>query len=72
MYVTRGKHEEAAELVEEFLPLLRGWGMHAEGLALWLLMQQAVRERRAEAVLFRHMAEYLNRAWFRPLEKRES
>ncbi len=72
VYVARGKHEEAAELVEEFLPLLRGWGMHAEGLALWLLMQQAVQERRAEAALFRRMAEYLHRAWFRPLEKREN
>lgn len=72
VYVTRGKHEEAAELVEEFLPLLRDWGMHAEGLALWLLMQRAVQERRAEAVLFRQMAEYLHRAWFRPLEKREN
>ncbi|HEV2852551.1 MAG TPA: tetratricopeptide repeat protein [Thermoanaerobaculia bacterium] len=72
VYVARGKHEEAAELVEEFLPLLRDWGMHAEGLALWLLMHQAVEERRAEAVLFRQMAEYLNRAWFRPLEKRDN
>ncbi len=72
VYVTRGKHEAAAELVEELLPLLRGWGMHTEGLALWLLMTQAVQERRAEAVLFRQMAEYLNRAWFRPLERREN
>jgi tetratricopeptide (TPR) repeat protein len=72
VYVTRGKHEEALELVEEFGPLLRGWGMHAEGLALWLLMEKAVRERRAEAALFRQMAEYMNRAWFRPLRDGET
>jgi tetratricopeptide (TPR) repeat protein len=71
VYVARGKHAEAAELVEEFLPLLEGWGMHAEGLAMWLLLQKAVQEQRAEAALFRQMAEYLNRAWFRPLEGRE-
>lgn len=70
VYVARGRHEEAAELVEEMLPLLRGWGMHAEGCAMWLLMQRAVGERRAEAELFRRMAEYVNRAWFRPLEGR--
>lgn len=70
VYVARGKHEEASELVEEFAPLLKGWGLHAEGLAMWLLMQRAVQERRAEAVTFRSMAEYLHRAWRRPLEGR--
>jgi hypothetical protein len=34
-------------------------------------MLQALRERRAEGELFRRMAEYVNRAWFRPLEGRE-
>jgi tetratricopeptide (TPR) repeat protein len=72
VYVERGKHEEAVELIEEFVPLLEGWGMHAEGLAMWLLMQKAVQEHRAEAALFRRMAEYLNRAWFVPLEGRET
>jgi tetratricopeptide (TPR) repeat protein len=70
VYVARGKHEEALELVEELTPLLQEWGMHAEGLALWLLMQRAVQERRAEAALFRRVTEYMNRAWFRPLEGR--
>lgn len=70
VYVSRGKHEEALELAEEFVPLLKGWGMHAEGLATWLLMERAVRERRAEAETFRRMAEYISRAWHRPLEGR--
>ena len=72
VYVARGKHEEALELVEEFVPLLQGWGMHAEGLALWLLMQKAVRERRAESALFRQMAEYISRAWYRPIRSQEN
>lgn len=70
VYVARGKHEEALELAEEFVPLLKGWGLHAEGLATWLLMERAVRERRAEAETFRRMAEYISRAWHRPLEGR--
>ncbi|HSG40439.1 MAG TPA: hypothetical protein VLE27_12435 [Thermoanaerobaculia bacterium] len=69
VYVARGKHEEALELAEDLMPLLEGWGMHAEGLAMWLLMQRAIQERRAESVLFRRMAEYVHRAWFRPLER---
>lgn len=72
VYVARGKHEEALELVEEFVPLLQGWGMHAEGLAVWLLMHNAVRERRAESALFRQMAEYMSRAWYQPLRRQES
>jgi tetratricopeptide (TPR) repeat protein len=71
VYVTRGKHEEALELVEEFVPLLQEWGMHAEGIAMWLLMACTVQERRAEAALFRRMAEYLTRAWFQPIQGRE-
>ena len=70
--VARGKHEEALELVEELGPVLEEWGMHAEGRAMWLLMQRAVHERRAGAALFRGMAEYVSRAWFRPLEGREA
>lgn len=69
-YVARGKHEEALELVEEFVPLLRDWGMHTEGLATWLLMRRAIEERRAEAATFRRMAEYVSRAWHRPIEER--
>lgn len=69
VYVARGKHEEAMELAEDLMPLLEGWGMHAEGLAMWLLMERAIQERRAEGALFRRMAEYIHRAWFRPLER---
>jgi tetratricopeptide (TPR) repeat protein len=67
VYVAQGKHEEALELVEEFGPLLQEWGMHAEGLAMWLLLERSVRERRAGTTLFRRMTEYLARAWHRPL-----
>lgn len=67
VYVAREKHEEALDLIEEFGPMLQEWGMHTEGLAMWLLLQTAVQERRARSEAFRRMAEYLNRAWFRPL-----
>jgi tetratricopeptide (TPR) repeat protein len=65
--VAQGKHDDALELVARFGPLLEGWGMHTQGLALWLLMQEAVRQRTAHTATFRHMAEYLQRAWNRPI-----
>lgn len=49
------------------MPLLKAWGMHAEGLALWLLLKNAVQEQRAGEAVFRGMTEYFNRAWFKPL-----
>ena len=70
VYVVRGKHDDASQLVAEFLPVLRSWGMHAEGLAMWLLLQKAVQSRTAQAATFRSVTEYMHRAWYRPLRDR--
>lgn len=70
IYVARGKHDDAAQLVAEFLPMLKSWGMHTEGLAMWLLLQKAVQTRSAHAATFRSMTEYMYRAWCRPLRDR--
>jgi tetratricopeptide (TPR) repeat protein len=70
VYVARGKHDDASQLVAEFLPMLRSWGMHAEGLAMWLLLQKAVQTRTAHGATFRSVAEYMYRAWYRPLRDR--
>lgn len=69
--VARGKHLEAVRLVREVHPLLRSWGMHSEGLALWLLFQETLAAGRLREDTFRRMTEYLRRAWFRPLAKRD-
>jgi tetratricopeptide (TPR) repeat protein len=44
-YIALGKHKEALELIARFVPLLKGWGMHAEGLAMSLLMLWAIEKR---------------------------
>lgn len=67
VYTLRGKHEEALRLVDDLQPVLKGWGMHAEGRAVWLLMVDAVRRRTAHAEAFRRMADYIRRAWHRPI-----
>ena len=72
VYSARRKFKPAAELVNEFLPILEGWGMHREGLAMWMLFRDAVLEHATErAVLdvavFRRVASYFLRAWRQPL-----
>ena len=54
--VARGRHAEAVRLVREVHPLLQSWGMHTEGLALWLLFQESLAAGRIRDDTFRHMA----------------
>jgi len=70
--VARGRQAEAVRLVREVHPLLQRWGMHTEGLALWLLFQESLAAGKIRADTFRRMAEYVRRAWFRPLADREA
>lgn len=57
--------------MREVHPLLQSWGMHTEGLALWLLFQESLAAGRIRDDTFRRMAEYVRRAWFRPLAERD-
>jgi tetratricopeptide (TPR) repeat protein len=68
--VARGKAAEARRLVREVHPLLKQWGLHAEGLAVWLLLRQALARETFRTEAFARTAEYLRRAWHRPLEER--
>lgn len=67
--MTRGGYEEALRLVADLQPVLQGWGMHPEGRAVWLLMVDALRKGTAHADAFRRMADYVRRAWHRPLRR---
>ncbi len=61
---------QIGRLVREVHPLLQSWGMHTEGLALWLLFQESLAAGRIREDSFRRITEYVRRAWFRPLAKR--
>jgi tetratricopeptide (TPR) repeat protein len=72
VYSLRGNHEAAAGLVNDLLPALESWGMHAEGQAMWLLFRNQVHEHaRMEITLeeaaFRGIAVYYHRAWRHPV-----
>jgi len=42
VYYREGRLDAAVGLVEEFLPILTSWGMHVEGLGMWMLFRDAV------------------------------
>jgi tetratricopeptide (TPR) repeat protein len=71
-----GKFAMAVNLVREFLPVLRSWGMHSEGLAMWLLFEKALTEHArmnvaAGAEAFKAVASYFHRSWRSPLHFEE-
>lgn len=68
VYVQQGKLQEAIELVDAFYPLLEESGMHAEGLAFWRYLREALSARSVESGVFRRTSIYYRRAWRRPME----
>jgi tetratricopeptide (TPR) repeat protein len=68
VYVQQGKLQEAIELVDAFHPLLEESGMHAEGLAFWRFLREALTARSVESGVFRRTSIYYRRAWRRPME----
>ncbi|HVR99837.1 MAG TPA: hypothetical protein VMW27_24650 [Thermoanaerobaculia bacterium] len=72
VYSAQRRFKPAVQLVEELLPVLEAWGMHREGLAMWMLFSDAVirhaREKVAlDAAIFQQVAQYFQRAWYQPL-----
>lgn len=62
------RYEEALDAVAGLYEILAGWRMHPEGLAVLLLMQSSITQRRVRDQAFREIALYLLQAWHRPIE----
>jgi tetratricopeptide (TPR) repeat protein len=59
-----GHWQQAVELASQVLELLTAWGMHDDGLAVWLLLRKAFQERRdVRRTSFRKIAAYTYRSW---------
>jgi tetratricopeptide (TPR) repeat protein len=72
VYCSQGKWSEAMRLVEEFYPVLEGWGMHREGLAFWILFRESLLAHAQmkvalDVAAFRSAELYYHRAWRHPL-----
>jgi tetratricopeptide (TPR) repeat protein len=60
------RHAEAAAIIRETFPVLSAWGLEKDLLALWLTVENCVREQTDEAtLLIRDMASGLRRGWNR-------
>lgn len=59
------KYEEALDLVQEILPVLRQWGASSDVLRACLMTQEAIEGRSLEAAAFREASRVLRRSCFR-------
>ncbi|HJX30046.1 MAG TPA: hypothetical protein VJ885_19250 [Thermoanaerobaculia bacterium] len=59
------KYDEALELVQEILPVLRQWGASSDVLRACLMIQEAIERRSLEAAAFREASRTLRRSRFR-------
>lgn len=71
VYSAEGKFGEAVKLVTDFLPVLRSWGMHAEGLAMWKVFSDSIVEHARQRIAvaaeaFRAITLYFYRSWRQP------
>lgn len=72
VYSLQGKLDAAITVSDDFLPVLTNWGMHVEGLAMWMLFREslvrnAAQRTAVEESAFRGMALYFHRSWNRPM-----
>jgi tetratricopeptide (TPR) repeat protein len=59
-----GRYKEAADIIHETYPVLEAWGLERDILALWLSLENFVRNHIKEAVtMFREVAIALRRGW---------
>lgn len=47
-------------------PIMKGWGMHKDALAAWLVFQEALAQGAVKADLFEQVSDYYRRHWFIP------
>ncbi|HET9211992.1 MAG TPA: hypothetical protein VFR03_16425 [Thermoanaerobaculia bacterium] len=59
------KYDEALDLVQEILPVLRHWGASSDVLRACLMTQEAIEGRSLEVVTFREASRVLRRSCFR-------
>ena len=62
VYVAQEMHEAAQRLIRGLLPRLQSWGMHQEGLAVWLLLLESMQRGSARTAAFQQVSEYIHRA----------
>jgi tetratricopeptide (TPR) repeat protein len=66
----QGKSQESLALASQALPLLSSYGLHAEGLEVWLLLTHTLKRRAVEAGAFAKASAYFRRNFKHPRRQR--
>lgn len=62
----KGEPARAAELAAESFAIMKGWGLHRDSLAAWIVFQDALVQERVAAEVFQRIEEYYRRHWVQP------
>jgi tetratricopeptide (TPR) repeat protein len=68
VYASRGKTAEGLTLARAFYEQLQSWGMHREGLAVWILAMKGLVEQSSRSLAFRELSGYYRRWWWKPAD----
>lgn len=61
-----GEPARAAELAAECYSVMKGWGLHKDALAAWIVFRDALSHGRVMGDLFERIGDYYRRHWFMP------
>src|SRR5436305_8517434 len=62
----KGEIARAAELVAQCYAIMKGWGLHRDALAAWLVLQKTLAQGHALGDIFQRIEIYYRRHWVRP------
>ena len=62
----KGEPARAAQLAAECYPIMKGWGMHKDTLAAWIVFRDALSHGAILDDVFDRIAGYYRRHWFMP------
>lgn len=64
----KGEVARAAELVAQCYAIMKGWGLHRDALAAWLVLQKTLAQGHALGDIFQRIEVYYRRHWVKPAE----
>ncbi len=62
----QGNFSLAAELAGQCFSIMKGWGLHRDALAAWLVLQETLAQGRGLGDIFQRIEIYYRRHWVRP------
>ena len=67
MAVQRNRSRETILVIEKIIPVLRDLGLHAQGIAVWILLEQQISKGLADQLKWQEIQDYFRRNWYNPI-----